>query len=102
MKRLAVVLFVATGFGASAETLNVPAGGSVTVTDADWATFSAYTEVSVAAADGETPAGVLYLNTSQPPTMVLTGGGRIVKTSAADWTMSRAQTGFTGDFDFRS
>lgn len=102
MKLLAVLLLVAAGFGASAETLSIPAGGSMTVTDADWATFSAYTEVSVAAADGETPAGVLYLNTSQPPTMALTGGGRIVKTSASDWTMSRAQTGFTGDFEIEA
>lgn len=66
MRILAVGLMAVAGLCASAETLSIPAGGSMTVTDADWATFSAYTEVSVAAADGETPAGVLF---STPPSL---------------------------------
>lgn len=73
----------------------IPADTIVEVTDI--ATVNACASLTIEA------GGVLRLNTSAAPANAnIKGAGTIEKTSAADWTMTTAITGFTGDFDIRA
>ena len=73
----------------------IPADTIVEVTDI--ATVNACASLTIDA------GGVLRLNTSAAPANAnIKGAGTIEKTSAADWTMTTAITGFTGDFDIRA
>ena len=68
----------------------IPSGETVEVTDA--AVIDAYTSVTID--EGAT----LKLATATPPTTTLKGAGSIEKVSDAVWTMTKAQTGFTGSY----
>ena len=73
----------------------VPAGETITVTDADIADFNAQASVTFADA-----AGVLVFNTATAPTVPISGSGTIRKVSSGTWTLATAQSGFTGTWDF--
>ena len=97
MLALGAVLFgVATTMAYDAGTAyTVPAGTTVTVTDADIDSFNALASVSFGDA-----AATLVFNTSKAPTVPISGSGTIRKISADAWTLDTAQSGFTGTWDF--
>ena len=97
MLALGAVLFgVATTMAYDAGTAyTVPAGTTVTVTDADIDSFNALASVSFGDA-----AATLEFNTSQAPTVPISGSGTIRKISADAWTLDTAQSGFAGTWDF--
>ena len=68
----------------------IPSGETVEVTDVS--VINAYTSVTID--EGAT----LKLATATPPTTTLKGAGAIEKVSDAVWTMTKAQTGFTGSY----
>ena len=80
---------------APGDAFTVPAGETVTVTDADIADFNA--QASVTFAD---TAGVLEFNTATPPTVPISGNGTIRKTSSAAWSLATAQNAFAGTWEF--
>ena len=87
-------LFAVAAFAARAGVYTVPAGGTVTVTDANVAEFAD----GIAFADA---AGRAIFQTSSAPTMQVSGeAGAVVKDTAADWDMVTAQTSFKGTWDF--
>ena len=69
---------------------------TVTVTDATLSDYSAGIEF-VAATEEQTP-GVVVFDTTGTPVMTIAGKGVVKKTSTSSWTLTVAQTGFTGDF----
>ena len=65
------------------------------MTDADIDSFNALASVSFGDA-----AATLEFNTSQAPTVPISGSGTIRKISADAWTLDTAQSGFAGTWDF--
>ena len=75
----------------------VPAGTTVTVTDADIASFNSLASVTFGDA-----AATLVFDTATAPTVSILGKGTIRKTSTANWTLDTDQSGFTGTWDFEA
>ena len=95
----AIVACATMAFGAFAydagTAYTVPASTTVTVTDADIASFNSLASVTFGDA-----AATLVFNTSKAPTVPISGNGTIRKVSADAWTLDTAQSGFTGTWDF--
>ena len=72
--------------------VEIPSGTTVEVNDADLAKVN---KLTLSFAD---LTSVVRFNTAQPLACALTGRGTVCKTTDADWTLSVAQTGFTGNF----
>lgn len=89
---VSVVMALSVVFGA----VQIQPGTTTVVTDATLGGYAAGIEF-VAATEEQTP-GVVEFDTTAAPMMALVGKGVVKKTSTSSWTLTVAQTGFTGDF----
>lgn len=73
--------------------VTIPADRTVEVEDAQLASVNGLTKLTL---DGETAKAIF--RTTGPFTCAIAGNGEVVKASTSTWTLSRAQSDFTGAF----
>ena len=96
MSARTVAVLAAAGLAAAvAHGYTVPAGETVTVTDANKSTIE--TDGSIAL--GSAASTIIY-ETSDAPGVPISGAGTILKKGTSDWTLSANNASFTGTYAF--
>ena len=96
MSARSVAVLAAAGLAAAvAHGYTVPAGETVTVTDANKSTIE--TDGSIAL--GSAASTIIY-ETSDAPGVPISGAGTILKKGTSDWTLSANNASFTGTYAF--